>query len=324
LVNGPNVDGIDHDLDTIWLLLRPKVDVSISGKSVQWTFDNTNADPTAANIPVYVYVDHLKDPSKMQRDAPGTFSALQAVGITPQDFPEILKADPLAACAPPVVKPALSRQRIPLPVPCNPPAPAGPRFVSAYQSFPYEPPHDAGSPVPVQTFSVDNSAVSTLTDSTEISNKVGATAEGSLNFLTVWSASVKSDNSWTWTHTNTTATSTGSTQKMSLTMGGPAFGYSGPINMAVYYDTLYQTFVFRPFDIPSGTLRGVVMSSTRKPIAGQEVIAFVGGVKYRTYTNVNGEYRFPSKFAGPINLQAGAVSQRLPRVEPGKSIDFRL
>jgi transcriptional regulator with XRE-family HTH domain len=29
----------------------------------------------------------------------------------------------------------------------------------------------------------------------------------------------------------------------------------------------------------------------RRSIAGQEVIAFVGGVKYRTYTTVNGEYR---------------------------------
>lgn len=101
LVNGPSVDGVDHGFDTIWLLLRPKIDISISGNSVTWTIDNTNTDPSAANIPIYVYVDHLKNPDKMQSDAPATFRALQAAGITPQDFPEVLNAEPLSACVPP-------------------------------------------------------------------------------------------------------------------------------------------------------------------------------------------------------------------------------
>ena len=107
-------------------------------------------------------------------------------------------------------------------------------------------------------------------------------------------------------------------------MGGPAFGYTGPINMAVYYDTVYQTFVFKPFEIPSATLHGVLMNSAGKPMAGIEIIAIAGGVHYRTFTNAKGEYRFPSKFTGPIDLQVGAVTKRLPQIEPEKSIDFRL
>ena len=111
---------------------------------------------------------------------------------------------------------------------------------------------------------------------------------------------------------------------MSLTVGGPAFGYTGPQNMDVYYDTLYKTFVFVPFELSAETLHGLVMSSAGKPAAGRLVIATAGGVKYRTYTNARGEYRFPSKFTGPIDLQVGSAAQHLPQFEPGKSIDFRL
>ena len=196
--------------------------------------------------------------------------------------------------------------------------------MDAHQTFPYEPPHDANSTVPLQTFSVDNSTVSTHTDSVETSNKVGATAEGSLNFLTVWKASVKSDNSWTWTDTNTTATSTGDTQKMSLTIGGPAFGYNGPGFVAVYYDTLYKTFAFWPFDISADTLHGVIMNGAKKPLAAQQVSATVQGTMYRTYTNSLGEYRFPKEVTGPVELYVGGVSQKLPRVDPNISVDFRL
>lgn len=308
LVNGPSVDGVDHGSDTVWLMLRAKLDVSISGTSVIWTFDNTNSDPTAANIPIYVYVDHLKNPAKMQSDAPSTFRALQAAGVTPDDFPDILNADPLSACA----------------QPCNPPAPATPRFVNAHQTFPYEPPHDANSTVPLQTFSVDNTSVSTQTDSDETTNKVGATAEGSVNFLTVWKASVKTDDSWTWTSTNTTATSTGDTQKMSLTIGGPAFDYSGHGFIAVYYDTLYKTFAFWPFDISADTLHGVILNSAKKPLAAQQVTATVNGITYRTYTNTLGEYRFPAEVTGAVDLFAGGIRQTLPQVDPNASIDFRL
>jgi hypothetical protein len=34
--NGPSVDGVDHDRDQIWLLLRPRLDFYIQGNSVMW------------------------------------------------------------------------------------------------------------------------------------------------------------------------------------------------------------------------------------------------------------------------------------------------
>lgn len=323
-VNGPSTDGIDHQFDQIWLMLRPTVKVSIADEAIQWTFDN--ATDQAHNIPQYLYVRWLKDPSLLQQEAPGTLRDLQAAGITPEDLADILKSDPLAACAGPTTLPVRSlraRARAPLPLSCVPPAPAEPRFVSLRTTLPYQPPPQ-GQTVPVQTYGIDASTLDTHSDTTESSHKLGVTAEGSLSFLTVWKTSLETKDSWTWTDTNTTATSEGATQKMSLTMGGPAFGYTGPTNMAIYFDTLYQTFVFVPFEIPTGTLHGVVMSDTGRPIAGQEVNATVRGVEYRTYTDANGEYRFGSKFTGPIDLRVGAVAQRLRRLEPRKSIDFKL
>ena len=324
-VNGPGVDGVDHGSDTIWLLLRPKLDVTVAGKDITWTFDNSSNDPSAANIPIFVYVDHLKNPAKMQSDAPTTFRELQAAGLTTQDFPDILKADPLAGCAPPVLELArIARPPTGISPPCNPVIPAAPRYVNAHQTFPYEPPHDANSTVPLQTFAVDNATVSTQTDSDETVNKVGVTAEGSFNFLTVWKASLKTDDSWTWTSTNSTATSTGDTQKMSLTIGGPAFGYSGAGFIAVYYDTLYKTFAFMPFDISANTLHGVILDRTKKPVAAKLVTATVRGVTYRTYTNSEGEYRFPAEVKGAVDLFSGGVRQRLPAVDASKSVDFGL
>ena len=57
---GPVEDAVDHNLDQIWLLLRPKYDVTIIGKEVSWALD---ADQSAGLVQ-YLYAGQLKDPSK--------------------------------------------------------------------------------------------------------------------------------------------------------------------------------------------------------------------------------------------------------------------
>jgi hypothetical protein len=49
---------------------------------------------------------------------------------------------------------------------------------------------------------------------------------------------------WTWTNTNSTSTGSGTTQSASLTVGGPAYGYTGVTELAVYKDTIFNTFAF--------------------------------------------------------------------------------
>ena len=317
--SGPAIDGIDHDRDQIWLWLGPVATVSITGKLVQWTFGNSGTTDVQ-----YVYAGHLKDPSKIP---PGVLAALQRAGITPQDYAEILKADPLAQCLPPVLQPAALAFR-PLPGGpgqiCRTPAPAAPRFVSLYTTFPYEPPFAQGDPVPTVKYEVDTSSTPTSTQTTESSNKLGITAEGSFGFTKVFKVSLKTDDSWTWTDSSSTANSSGTMQAATVTVGGPAFGYAGPTDMAVYYDTIYKTFAFAPAAFPAGALAGVVRNRDGKPAAGAEVMAVAGGVKYRTFTNSKGEYHFATRFSGPVELQTGNIRQSLPRVEPNRSVDFKM
>jgi hypothetical protein len=63
-----------------------------------------------------------------------------------------------------------------------------------------------------------------------------------MSFLNLISASLKTEGKWTWTSGMTSGSSTGTTESASLIVGGPAFGYTGPTTMKVYYDRLYKTF----------------------------------------------------------------------------------
>ena len=253
----------------------------------------------------------------------------QAAGITPADYQVILTADPLAQCLPPVVEQLQSQQAIvrPPPVVCNTPVPGSPRYVPANINLPYDPPYGPGEPVPLQTYSLDNSMVDTKTKQVENDYAEGVTVTLSgINFLGLFTASLTSQATWTEQDISQTQTVNGTEQKSTLIMGGPAYGYAGPANMDVYFDTLYQTFAFAPVELSPDALHGVISSSQGKPAVGQLVTAAAGGVKYRTYTNAKGEYHFSRKFAGagPIDLQAGSAALHLPGLEAGKSVDLRL
>jgi hypothetical protein len=321
-VPAPVEDGVDHNFDQIWLFLHPKYDVTINGTDITWALD-----PNQSGFPQYLYVGQLKG---LFQISPGLLQDLQTAGITPADYQDILNNDPLAQClAPPVAQSPSPQARVapPLPVPpapCLTPAPTSPRYVSANQNLPYNQPATPGNAVPLQTYSVDNSSVSTQTNSYEYDYSVGMTAgiggdigPGVNETLTVAST-------WTWTEMNTTAAQTGTEQKSSLIMGGPAYGYSGPNNMDVYYDTTYKTFAFVPSELSPDALHGTILSGEGKPAVGQLVTATAAGVKYRTYTNAKGEYHFSKQFTGPIDVQAGSAALHLATLEAGKSVDLRL
>jgi len=292
-VSGPAIDGIDHDHDIIYLWLNPKITISIlqSAKKVSWTFDGSET----ADIQ-HLFVGWLKDPSKLP---PGVRQALERNGITPEDYADILKSDAFADGSMPA---------------------ASARYVPLRTTFPYEPPLAAGDPVPTSTYALDNSTTVTDTHSHSNDIKVGVKVDGS--FLNeIWKFTAKDAVTWTWTCGTTT--STGTMQSASVTIGGPSFGYTGPTDIAVYYDLDYQTFAFAPFQGALKTLQGTV-TRAGTPLRGQEVIAVAGATKYRTFTNTKGEYRFFDTMAGSVELHAGAVDLRLPTVETGKSVDLRL
>jgi len=257
------------------------VSISSSDRSITWALDDTaNADIQ------YLYVGQLKDPSKVP---PGVLAALQRNGIKPTDFPDIMSADPFADGSMPT---------------------GSERFVSLHTTFPYEPPFAPADPIPTYTFALDNSTVKTEGHSSTHDYQVGVTAGGTASFWEIYKTTVKASASWTWSNTRTEDATTGMTQSASVTIGGPSFGYTGPTDMVVYYDILYQTFAFAPVQGVQ-RLRGTVVSDSGKPVAGQEVIAVANGIKYRTFTNAAGKYRFFDRMSGPVDLQAGNVSQQL-------------
>jgi hypothetical protein len=317
LVTGPSTDGIDHDRDEIWLWLKPVVDISVAGNAVDWSFADTSQGFTQ-----FYYAGWLKNPSTMPA---AQLQALQSSGITPADYAEILKADPLAGCAQLVIARVKTAVRPIGPIlPCNTPQPSGPRYVFLQQWFPYEPPYAQGDPNTTVQLKFDNSLVNTSTSTAEVDYKLGASAGGSFGLGPI-TVSLKTDDSWTWADTDAKASSAGTTQSVFATVGGPAFGYKGPYNMMeLYLDTVYQTFAFVPIAGPTDALRGVITTSSGKPSVGTPVTAIVGGKRYLTYTDSKGEYRFGRKFVGVVKVVTGSVQQNLQKIDPAKSIDFKL
>ncbi len=180
---GPSQDGIDHDRDEIWLWLNPTVELSLTPSSASW---NLKSNPQADIQKVYV--GWLKDPSKMQRDAPGVVQRLQTYGITTQDYAEILKADPPASGTI-VVR----------------------RFESLNTTFPYEPPYAPGDQPSTLKFAAEYRTDESSSRTTQLETSVGASIEGGFSFTTLVKGTFKYEDKWTWTNTNTFSGSTGTT-----------------------------------------------------------------------------------------------------------------
>lgn len=276
---GPAADGIDHDRDQIWLWLRPQMGATVTGSSVQWTID------TSATMNVqFVYVGHLKDPSLM---APGLKAQLDAAGLTTADYAAILRADPFAFGD----------------VPVDPT-----RFAVINRTFPYEPPFAPGDSSPSFGFTAQYTFSNTTSTSSTVEYSAGVTIEGDANFLGVFKASLKTEDSWTWTDEVSRSQTAGSSQSASVTVGGPSFGYTGPTDVEVLYDLIYKTFAFK--FVPPGfaqPVRGMVVSTSGASIAGKEVEVVVDGVSYRTLTNAAGEFRAFAPRSTGLQVRAGGT-----------------
>jgi len=206
---GPAKDGIDHDHDVFVLMLNPLLNVTIySGNHLVWTLD---VDGPVMNVQ-YVYAGWLNGHAVM---APGVKAQLDEAGLGASDYKTILSTNPFVSGAP-VIDPD--------------------RFLPTPQSFAYEPPYSANDTPWTQTFILENTVASTK----KAEVKYSVSAKGSLPILD-W---LKIGGDLEWTSTNSTETSTESKQSAAVTVGGPAFGYRGPTDVLVYWDTVYNSFMF--------------------------------------------------------------------------------
>jgi hypothetical protein len=298
---GPATDGIDHDSDLLYLWLNPMVDVSANGKDVKYTL---STDGPAMNIQ-WVSVGQLKNPATLP---PGVLQQLAARGITANDYQTMLAQDPFAYGS------TVIDHR---------------RFAQASITLPYEPPLVKGDQPPTTQLTLTNETTSSQGFTAETSYSVAITLKTGtpVVFATWLSANLSETDAFTWHDSSSTTSSTTATQSASVTMTGPSFGYAGYTDIAVYVDTIYNTFLFAP--MPASTLpsiTGVVTNAHGAPVVGLEVVATTAAGRRRTMTGASGAYRIYGAPAGLAQVSVGGVthpvSVGLARVQQEVHQDF--
>ena len=210
---GEPVDGIDHDQDEIYLWLNPRVSFAQSGNSTLWTLGINPDTPAGKSMDVqFVKVGMLKGTIPMDT---GVANELAFHNITKAQYPALIAMDPFANGS--------------TSIDTN-------RFQLNGQSFPYE--KSAPSTQLALTGSTAQSSMSLAT--TE--NTVGASLTAGT--ATTWSKLTVAG-SWTWTDSNAITDTTTTTETATLLLKGASPNYTGPENIAVYFDTIYKTFMFQ-------------------------------------------------------------------------------
>ena len=275
-------DGIDHSQDQVLLLLNPAFTVQAYRTTTEWSFGYTA--PSAQLFTVYVR--WLTNPGTMP--AP-VAEALRKQGIDEQDYRAILSFNPFA------YGPAAIDER---------------RFLRTTTTFPYEP--------PLRSPRCPNGICDCATIRHVIKNDfqaeeshgyqwqytVGSTTAGSL----FGSLSLKSGDSQTISVSSSETNIKSTTNSALLTIDCPSVSYTGPPLMAVYWDTLFGTFMFSALDPEkSGLLlvqRGVLRTASGDPLPHQKLTLAVGRREYVTYSDNAGAYSF---YADPL-MPNGAIA----------------
>ena len=272
-VNGPATDGINHDEDLFYLWLNPQLTITADPWNNS-TWEMGAAGPTM--IIQYARAGWLKNPATMP---PGLLQDFKAAGLTTADFATILSADPFAF-GPAAIDPN--------------------RFLPTTQSFPYDPPDSASDPVPVSIYQQTNTVTNTVTH--EVTHTYSVSAGFSIGLGDL--VGLKVDSSLTLTDTETSVTVNESTQSATVAVGGPAFGYTGPVDVLVYWDTLYNSFMFA-LTSAAPSVADVFKDAQGRPVPHQEVALTAGSHTFKTFTNAKGKFRF---FGTPTGGKVSAVT----------------
>jgi hypothetical protein len=301
-VPGPPVDGVDHNRDYIYVWLNPLMNLAVTSSSAVWTFAGTDVATIQR-----LSAGWLVNPScRQDNDHPSCMpdnvrDDLKQFNVTEADFPDILQRDVLA----------------------NGGALDPTRFQSLNFTFPYDPPFSPTDPVPTITYTQTSSTTSTVGSKVTDDYKVELTIHGEGSFFDLVKASVKNTDSWEWTYTSSQSTSTGTSEAATVTVGGPAYGYTGPVDMAVYFDSVYKTFAFAPVVNQPIGLRGTLMQASGEPMVGAEVSVVANRVLHRTLTNARGEWRFLGVMNGPCEVRGGRASTMVNECATHESIILR-
>jgi hypothetical protein len=263
-VPGPSTDGIDHDEDYFYLWLNPQIAISIDPQdNLNW---GLGVDGPTMNIQ-FAHAGWLKDPSKMP---PGLKQQLDNAKLTTSDYKKILSLNPFADGGTKIDKD---------------------RFIPTPFSFPYEPPFAAGDTVPTETYALQSVVMSSSSKETDVTYGVSVSVSAGLEIPKVFTADVTTTGTFTWTNSSTTLDTSQSTQTASVTIGGPSFGYTGSTDVLVFWDSVYNSFMFAfPHESPS--VSGSVTGKDGKPVARKSVKLTVGSRPLETITSATGKFNF--------------------------------
>jgi hypothetical protein len=298
-ITSGSTDGIDHDYDEIYLMLNPIVHVTVNGEGTKLSYSVGTDGPTA-DIQ-YVYPPWLKDPSLIPSNV---MSHFQARGMIAEDFTAILKVDPFATGTPPV---------------------GTGRFLPTGQTLPYETVESANAPTTGNSVTLTNEQLVSGTHEDISSNTVSIDIEVSAGFPGIAKIALQNDDKFTWTYDNSTTNSTTTTSTSVASVGNPSSAYTGPTDIGVYWDTMFNSFVFAPINTASLNLSGFVSDVSGASIWHRLVtLKTVNGRTYRTYTDHNGGYRFygvvgpGTDTSGELTVEGGAPTKVTLGTKPVK------
>lgn len=241
-VYGSHKDGIDHDYDEIYLWLSPKVDLALSTSSSTWMLEGSRQPP----LPVFV--GNLNGHHPFKEDD-RTLITLRRAGITPDEYLNILKHDPLVKHDPdhPIVDEIMS------------PATMPDRYLLV-RKFIYKAPLEEGASNDVETWTqTDAISYTRIHEGTDIST-VAFTLGAESKLTGIAHTTLKDTEKWVWTNKSSNQSSVGTTNSATMTIGGPAYGYKGDILVKMYEDTVYHTYCFElvPYSSEEVAAIGVV------------------------------------------------------------------
>lgn len=300
-------DGVDHNQDHPVLLLNPQFNIQKDYQTVSWT---PGIKGQEALIFDQLTVSELKDPSTMPANVATGFTQL---GFTNADYQTILAQDPFASGA--------TLEQV---------DPNQTRFADTGYAFGYAASGSSdcsnGSCSCVINGYVDNTInqdANTLTATTSYN----ANLVGSIPVL--GSLILKLTGSLNFTNSVSNTNTKSGTQSATLNLACPSPSFnSDDIFVGVYWDALYGTFLFVPFDATNSTViqQGVITTTAGAPASRELVTLSFDGKTYRTYSDLRGHYKFvlASKAAksvakeGQLSVKDVRTQVALPTTSPSQ------
>lgn len=226
-VPAPDVDGIDHNFDQIWVNLEPELLIDIA--QAQGCESCSQQDELhwrlapGVGTTISLQVGELNGAWPMRES---NARALENHGITQEEWSIILQADPLADM------PGDSTEQL-----------DARRFKIADNTFPFVPPQPPAHPN-MQDYTMVSAMTAENEDSSTHEYSVALKVTAESGFTDILSASLSYENNWTWTSAHSEERSRASDTQAIVTIGTPSLEYTGPAAIAVYFDKIYGTYAF--------------------------------------------------------------------------------